>query len=268
MDYEQTVWIYSRSYSSRSISRKPHISHRFKFVWIRDGSGFWNIAGDVCPFKRHDLVLLNNEEQRFVEQITSPEDLQFFIAELEPRLLFDTGLLPLFTTPVNGYTHRIIPMDGRMMGLLELMLEENSSPGSYSRIIIVSSIMQLLSLVARRTGLAPGSGPQVNPLMKQVLAYIDRHFTRRISLEELAGIAHMSSTAFSRYFTKYNRIGPSQYIKRKRIALAIHLLEHTDRTILDIAMECGFQNVSNFYKAFRSLTRQAPGDYRAGSVEA
>ncbi|RAU95712.1 helix-turn-helix domain-containing protein [Paenibacillus sp. YN15] len=262
MEQEESIKIYTKSFSNQTISSKPHVSHRFKAVWIRKGRGFWNIAGDVCAVKPDDLVLLNNEEERIIEQITSAESLEFFIMEFEPRLLFDSGLLPLFTEPVNGYAHRIIPADSTMLHILGRIREEHHNPDGFSQLILVSCVMQLLAWSARRTSLVPGGGPRVNPLMKQVLAYIDRHYTRRITLEELAGIAHMSSTAFSRYFTRYNGIGPAQYIKRKRIAQAIRLLEETDRTILDIAMDCGFQNISNFYKAFHSLTRQAPGDYR------
>ncbi|MDF2935148.1 MAG: helix-turn-helix protein [Paenibacillaceae bacterium] len=264
---QQSIWLYQRSFTNQTISQKPHVSHRFKAVWIRKGCGFWNIAGDVCAIKPDDLVLLNNEEERVIEQITSDENLDFFIMEFEPRLLFDSGLLPLFTEQVNGYAHRIVAADRAMLHILERIREEYASRDGFTHLILVSCVMQLLALFARRTDFAPGGRPRVNPLMKQVLAYIDGHYTRRITLEELAGIAHMSSTAFSRYFTKYNGIGPAQYIKRKRIAQAIRLLEETDRTILDIAMDCGFQNISNFYKAFHSLTRQAPGDYRNDRVD-
>jgi AraC-like DNA-binding protein len=262
MEHEQSIWIYLKSFTNQTISQKPHVSHRFKAVWIRQGSGFWNIAGDVCAVKANDLVLLNNEEERVIQQITSDEHLEFFIMEFEPRLLFDSGLLSLFTEQMNGYAHRIVAADGAMLHILQSIMEEQHNRDGFRNLILVSCVMQLLALSARRTGFTPGGGPRVNPLMKQVLAYIDEHYTRRISLEELAGIAHKSSTAFSRSFTKYNGIGPAQYIKRKRIAQAIRLLEETDRTILDIAMDCGFQNISNFYKAFHSLTRRVPGDYR------
>lgn len=154
-----------------------------------------------------------------------------------------------------------------MLLSLKSIMDESRNKDCFTNLILVSCVMQLLALSARRAGFTPGGGPRVYPLMKQVLAYIDEHYTRRIMLEELAGIAHMSSTAFSRSFTKYNGIGPAQYIKRKRIAQAIRLLEETDRTILDIAMDCGFQNISNFYKAFHSLTRRVPGDYRPNRGE-
>lgn len=267
MEHEQSIWIHLKSFTNQTISQKPHVSHRFKAVWIRKGSGFWNIAGDVCAVKANDLVLLNNEEERVIEQVTSDEQLEFFIMEFEPRLLFDSGLLPLFTEQVNGYAHRIVAADKAMLYILERIKEEHTHRDGFTSLILVSCVMQLLALSARLTAFTPGHRPRVNPLMKQVLAYIDEHYTRRISLRELAGIAHMSSTAFSRYFTKYNGIGPSQYIKRKRIAQAIRLLEETDRTILDIAMDCGFQNISNFYKAFHILTRRVPGDYRPNRGE-
>jgi AraC-like DNA-binding protein len=262
MEQEQTIWIFRRWFNNHTKSNKPHVSHRFKVVWIKGGSGLWNIAGDLCAVSHNDIILLNNEEKRVIERVTSLMDLEFFIMELEPRFLFDTGLLPLFTEPISGYSHRIIHADRQLADILELILQESEQEESYSQIIIASSVMQLLGLAARKSAFPLGHRPRVNPVMKTVLAYIDQHYTQRIGLNELADIAHMSCTAFSRTFTKYNGIGPAQYIKRKRIASAIRLLEETDRTILDIAMDCGFRNVSNFYKAFHSLTRQVPSDYR------
>lgn len=262
MNYKQSIWLSSRMLNDRTKNDKLYVSHRFKIVWIRAGSGLWNIAGDPCRVNRNDVLLLNNKEKRVIEQVRSPEDLEFFIMEFEPQFLFDSGLLPLFTKPVNGYAHRHLAADRQMLSIMEQILGERERPDRYSQVIIASSVLQLLAMTARRIGLIPEDTPRVNTVMKTVLTYIDQHYTERISLQELADIAHMSSTAFSRTFTKYNGIGPAQYIKRKRILLATRLLEETDRTIVDIAMECGYPNMSNFYKAFYSLTRRVPGSYR------
>ncbi|MDF2927555.1 MAG: AraC-type DNA-binding protein [Paenibacillaceae bacterium] len=262
MDHEHKIWIHRKSINNATKSDKPHVSHRFKIVWIKEGRALWNIAGDSCTISKNDVVLLNNEEKRRFEQILSRENLEFFVMEFEPQFLFDSGLLLLFTEQVNGYAHRIIASDPDLDHILAQIYREDMNKESYSQTVIASCVIQLLALAARKIALPSGPRPRVNPLMKTVLTYIDEHFTRRITLNELADMAHMSSTAFSRYFTKYNGVGPAQYIKRKRIGLAIRLLEETDRTILDIGMDCGFQNMSNFYKAFHSLTGQAPGNYR------
>lgn len=260
--YQQKIQTFQMSYNKSKISSRLFVNHRFRVVWVRQGSCLWNIAGDICPVQKGDLVLLNNEEKRKIEQVTSEENLEFYAMEFEPRLLFDSQLLLLFTGRVKGYSHRVVPCDPAMIRLLEQISRESEEQKEYCQIILTSCVFHLLALAARKVSLSVRPNSRVNTQMKEVLTYIDKHYTGKISLDQLASLAHMSATGFSRYFTKYNGIGPSQYIKRKRIERAIYLLEHTDRTILDIALECGFQNASNFYKAFYSLTQHVPGDYR------
>ncbi|MGG1516636.1 AraC family transcriptional regulator [Paenibacillus oryzisoli] len=265
MNAERAIQIRRQSFHNSNKSNRPYVSHCFKVVWIMQGAAEWRIAEELHTVGPNDIVLLNNEEKRQIERIVSSENLAFFTLELEPPFLYDSGLLPLFTEPFrsSGNARRIIRPDEHLLHLLERVDEEDRKRDGYSPLIIVACGMQLLAEIAREIGLAAEQRPAINPQMKAVLSHIDDNFTRRISLNELAAIAHMSATAFSKAFTKSNGIGPAQYIKRKRIGYAIRLLEETDRTVTDIAMDSGFTNMANFYKAFHSLTRQAPGDYRS-----
>lgn len=266
MNAERAIQIRRQSFNNSNKSNRPHVSHCFKAVWIRQGAAEWRIAGELHNICRNDIVLLNNEEKRQIERIVSRENLAFFTLELEPPFLYDSGLLPLFTGPFksSGSARRIIRADEHLLRLLERIDHEDRKRDGYSPLIIAACGMQLLAETARAIGLVAEQRPAINPQMKEALAHIDEHFNGRISLNELAAIAYMSPTAFSKAFTKSNGIGPAQYIKRKRIGHAIRLLEETDRTVTDIAMDSGFTNMANFYKAFHSLTRQTPGDYRPG----
>lgn len=222
----------------------------------------WNINGDRRQVQTHDIVLLNNEERRRLEWIEPPDDLLFLVLEIEPELLYNSPLLPLFTVPTAGYCHRVMTADQTCLRLLQQIEEEERQSDGYHGLAIAACTLQLLTAIARRLGLSVRSQPVIPQQMRQVIAHIDQHYRRKLPLDELAAIAHMSPTAFSKAFTRCNHIGPAQYIKRKRIALAIRLLEETERTVTDIALECGFSNISNFYKAFHSLTGKAPRDYR------
>ncbi|WP_168120383.1 AraC family transcriptional regulator [Paenibacillus sp. HB172176] len=263
MNADRAIQIRRQSFNNSNKSNRPHVSHCFKAVWIRQGAAEWKIAGELHTVYRNNIVLLNNEEERQLERILSREDLEFFTLELEPPFLYDSGLLPLFMGPFQSQSaSRIIPADENLLRMLERIEHEDRKRDGYSSIIIAACGMQLLAETARALGLVIEPRFAINPQMKAALAHIDEHFTRRISLKELAAIAYMSPTAFSKAFTKSNGIGPAQYMKRKRIGHAIRLLEETDRTVTDIAMDSGFTNMANFYKAFHSLTRQTPGDYR------
>lgn len=75
-------------------------------------------------------------------------------------------------------------------------------------------------------------------------------------------VAHMSPSYLSHIFSKATGFSLWDYIIARRIEQAKHLLLSTDRKILDIAFECGFQNSVHFHKCFRSQTGLTPGEYR------
>ena len=83
-----------------------------------------------------------------------------------------------------------------------------------------------------------------------------------ISLEEIATRFHMSPKYFSRYFHTTFRITLSDYINRLRLDLAINLLENTDLTITEIALQCGYSSCSYFNKRFKEIYQISPSTYR------
>lgn len=96
------------------------------------------------------------------------------------------------------------------------------------------------------------------------MSYMDVHFCGDITLEELAGIAHMSRSYFSTAFKRFNGISPWEYITSRRIELAKRYLRSSDCTMLEIATSCGYNNTVNFNRAFRQTTGRTPSEYRAG----
>ena len=98
--------------------------------------------------------------------------------------------------------------------------------------------------------------------LQEVINHINAHTADDLSLGTIACIAHMNPSYFSYYFKKYNGISPTQYIKRVRIEKAVELLAHSRMNVVDIAGMCGFNNMTNFYKAFRSITEKCPSDFR------
>lgn len=72
----------------------------------------------------------------------------------------------------------------------------------------------------------------------------------------------VSSNSLRRLFRKYEGCTPSRYEAGLRIEKAKKLLTETDMSILNIALQCGFESLSSFYRRFREHTGKAPGQYR------
>lgn len=103
--------------------------------------------------------------------------------------------------------------------------------------------------------------------IKQMLRYIHEHYPEEINLEAIAESAVVSESESLRCFRNTIGTTPIQYLKAYRLQRAAELLKNTEEKIVDIGVQCGFQDMSYFAKAFRTVYRCSPSEYRerAGS---
>ncbi|MEO5995841.1 MAG: AraC family transcriptional regulator [Chitinophagaceae bacterium] len=95
-----------------------------------------------------------------------------------------------------------------------------------------------------------------------VFDYVMKNFRKKILLEEIAELVHMTPTSFSRYFTMKNNKTFSAFISEIRIKHACKLLTETEHQISDICYDCGFNTLSNFNKQFKEVMFKIPSAYR------
>ncbi len=98
--------------------------------------------------------------------------------------------------------------------------------------------------------------------LQQILNYIDAHLDLNITLTDLASLLNMSQFHFSHLFKQSIGVSPYQYLLGQRVERAKRLLKQTDRLIVDIALDCGFNSHSHLSKKFRELTGMTPKAYR------
>lgn len=244
-------------------SRSLSASHCLKICYVRSGRILWEIGDKVYEASRGDIAVLNNSERRRFKKIYGDEKFNLMMIEFEPRFLFTSMFRSLFFERKEPFEH-IIHTDEND-GLRRLFYEiekENELRERYCEEIISSKLMNIIALLARKTELCVKDSGAVGERMYSVLDYIDTHYTETITLAQLAEMAHMSPSGFSKAFLRCNGIGVMQYIIRKRVARAVYLLEHTDEGVLNIAIECGFNNGASFYQAFKKITGRTPKSFR------
>jgi transcriptional regulator GlxA family with amidase domain len=77
-----------------------------------------------------------------------------------------------------------------------------------------------------------------------------------------AAACHLSRSHFSRAFKASTGLSPTHWRMEQRVRRAQTLLAHPDRTLVDIAAECGFADQSHFTNVFSRFRRQSPGAWR------
>lgn len=151
------------------------------------------------------------------------------------------------------------------MGLLFLAELQQGHLGSPLYIESLSNVLavHLLRQYAVAQPVLPlyeGGLPQHQLL--QVLDYINDHLDQNIRLVDLAALLDISQFHFSHLFKQTLGVSPYQYLLQQRVERAKQLLKQTDRSIMEIAFQCGFSSHSHLSKQFRQLTGLTPKAFR------
>ena len=251
--------------SSQSFSKKIFISHNIKLCLVKKGSALWQIEDRLIPVKESDVVILNNHMKRVFKEVAENTGIEILIVEFEPQLFMNQFRGLLYGKDIEQ--NNVISDHEEIIGIFKEIEAEAQKKLLYSRIVIGAKLVEMLALMMRHFDIVEKSNVKMGSDMYRVLEYIDEHYRNDISQQQVADLVNMSTTGFSRYFTKCMGVGFAGYIMQKRIQFAIHLLKTSDKTVLEIALECGFNNTASFYKAFKKITNLNPGDYRNGEGE-
>ena len=104
--------------------------------------------------------------------------------------------------------------------------------------------------------------------VKNVLRRIRSSYGQPLTLEDLAAEAALEPKYFCRVFRQITGRTPINYLNYYRVECAAELLCTTQGSITDIALECGFGDVSYFSRMFRRYKGQTPGQYRRAHLAA
>ena len=246
----------------------PASSHDFLEVfYILRGTGRFTIEGRSHPCHDGDVVVIPvGQVHRIEDDPASPLSLYGFcvapqVWRHEPDLLdsLQGGKLPM-----SGPAASQVRSD-----LRRLLFEQTfTRPGSVSAVLGLT--LQLLALLARAgTGKVEGrsarprlEAPGHREAVERYAAELRLRFFEPADLDGVAEGLGMSRRRFTQLFREATGSTWADHLAGLRVAYARQLLEETDRSIVAIAFESGFEDVSNFYRTFKRRAGLAPNQWR------
>lgn len=99
-------------------------------------------------------------------------------------------------------------------------------------------------------------------MIKQILHYIQENYARNLTLCGLAAYFHMSEGQFCRFFKSQVGMTAIEYLNYYRIGVSCDRLRESDTPISEIAIGCGYNNISYFNRTFRKYMHCTPGEYQ------
>ena len=101
-----------------------------------------------------------------------------------------------------------------------------------------------------------------NQLMQEIATYIYENYDKKLTLVDMAERFNISRSYLSKKFKVITGFGFKEYVVNVRIKNACRLLLETNKSITDIAFECGFNDSNYFGDAFRHIKGMSPNKYR------
>lgn len=102
--------------------------------------------------------------------------------------------------------------------------------------------------------------------MKNIISYIQEHFNEKITAIDIANHLNISRGECFRCFKHFMNKTLVEYINEYRLQRAAKLLRETEKNIIDISTDCGFENASYFSKIFKDTYSMTPFQYRKAQI--
>ena len=103
--------------------------------------------------------------------------------------------------------------------------------------------------------------------LNEACNYIENNIENEIDIKEIARITNQSTDSINRFFVSMLGITIKEYIRKRRLSLAVYDLQNSDKKITDIAFKYGFNSYDSFCKAFLNQHNVTPTQAKNPSCE-
>ena len=263
---------FSTTEARRLVMAHPHRHNDVELNFVEAGEVTYLLGGDTVIFAAdnlyvfwaampHQIVHVTPATRHLVLTVPLPDFL---------RLNLPAGVVRRL---LNG--HAIVDMDRDNRTLNRLQFQRwhrylSTGTDACARITLleVEACLRRLALTHdAETGRLPASTPRGGlDHVRTMVTYISDHYREPLTVDALAGAAGLHPNYAMQLFRKHAGMTLVDYLTHYRIAHAQRLLLTTDDTVLDIALACGFNSLSRFYAAFKTICGQSPAAYRQSVI--
>lgn len=251
-----------------------HCHDAMELNFVEHAAGVRRIVGDSHEIiGDYDLVLITGTtlEHMWLQDECHSEDIheitvQFDLGDDNTGLLGKRPFTPVRRMLYEARKGLAFPLPAIMQVYNDIVALPSEKDG-FSAMLKFLSILQKLAITDGAYTLASSSFAKVNideesQRILKVKEYINNNYREEIRLSELAKIACMSESAFSRYFKLHTGRTVSEFTMDLRLGYAARMLLETTRSVAEISYLCGYNNLSLFNRVFRRKKGCSPSVFR------
>ena len=253
-----------------------HSHDDFELNFIQNGKGVRRIVGDsVEVIGDYELTLVVGAglvhvweqgtcTQPEIREITIQFSQELFLGNILDRRQFDS-IKVMFERATLGLTFSLQAIM-RVYNILDSIAKMNDP---FEQFLSFMKMLYILSHDTEARTLSSSSFAEAESTdtdsrrIRKVRDHIDKHYAEDLRLDDVAAIAGMSPSAFSRFFKQHTDRTFVDYLIDIRLGHAARMLVDSTTSVSEICYACGFNNLSNFNRTFKARRGYTPRDFRA-----
>ena len=267
--------IKARWYDYKSFTYPWHFHSQYEIMYVDKGNGYCMIGDNMLNYEDNTLFFFGSDLPHWMQNPPSYE---------EDNNLRVKGVIVQFEKDFMQYSFTNYVQFAQIQNLLNLaqrgirfdlkdnpkvqeLIKHMPDSNGLEQIILLLRLFNELSFIPQKDlGASPNfdstlAGFKDNK-MEKVIAYLNKHYTHDISLDEISNFAAMNPTAFCRFFKSKTGKTFKEYIIEMRIGYACKLLAVDRLNMSQICFQCGFDSISHFNRCFKKVTGCSPSAFK------
>lgn len=199
---------------------------------------------------------LTTSAERMLDQPCAPTGVVGFFERLQPKQATLAASLSALRSKANAVTYAAAEPDALGDDFARLACH------------LLSIQLDLASQMARVPAARASTKLELFRRLTTARSLLEASLEEPLQLEQVAAVACLSPFHLHRLFSQTFRETPHQYLVRRRLERAAHLLTATDLPVTQICLDCGFQSLGSFSSLFRKTFGASPQQYRRSRKKA
>ncbi|MCO5948243.1 AraC family transcriptional regulator [Mucilaginibacter flavidus] len=253
-----------------------HFHNLCELVWIEKSYGKRIVGDSIDNFEDGDLVLMGPNlphiwlNDKIFEQALKGNSVKATVIYFPPDFLLNLTDEQDILNPTADLilrSARGLRFYGETSKKVIKTLSNISEKDGFKKIIYFLQAIEILSISDEYNYLASLSfknsyDEKDTTRINKVYQFLMQNFQRDISLKEVADLCNMTTNSFCRFFKSRTQKSLTRFINELRIGQACKLLQNEENGIADVCFQCGYNNLTNFNKFFRTITGKKPSEYK------
>ena len=256
-----------RSYRTPDFETNWHKHEEFELILLSEGHGTAMIGDYIGEYKAGDVFFIAGNLPHWFKKQHHKMTGCSVVVHFKPGI-FGEGFLHL--PELKNVQQLLVKNHGIKIGtklkkeIAGTIVDMQKLKG-FQRMNVLLQCLQKISTTSHYVALTQNfssNNNNINPAIERIIDFSFKRYLTPVTLAQVAEVAAMSIPTFCRFFKKNIKKSYFDFIQDLRISHACKLLSSSDKPVMEICYESGYNSWAHFSKQFKQVKRMTPTSYR------